>query len=62
MPDVVGRELASVRRQLESFGLRVMSPHGAGSVGTIVAQSPAPGSRIARSSTVTLQASGRVIP
>jgi beta-lactam-binding protein with PASTA domain len=60
MPDVVGREIGSVRRQLESFGLAVETPHG-GSVGPIVAQDPAPGSRILRTATVQLQASGRVI-
>jgi serine/threonine-protein kinase len=62
MPDVMGRELGAVRRQLESFGVRVVSPHGAGSVGTIIAQSPPPGSRITRTATITLQASGRLIP
>ena len=60
MPDVLGREIGSVRRQLESFGLQVETPHGA-SVGPIVAQDPAPGSRILRTAKVTLQASGRVI-
>jgi serine/threonine-protein kinase len=62
MPDVMGREIGSVRRQLESSGMRVLSPHGAGSIGTIIAQTPPPGSRIARTSTITLQASGRLIP
>lgn len=62
MPDVMGREIGAVRRQLEASGMRVLSPHGAGSVGTIIAQNPPPGSRITRTSTVTLQASGRVIP
>jgi serine/threonine-protein kinase len=62
MPDVMGREISSVRRQLESGGMRVLSPHGAGSIGTIIAQQPPPGSRIARTSTITLQASGRLIP
>jgi serine/threonine-protein kinase len=62
MPDVMGREIGSVRRQLESAGMRVLSPHGAGSVGTIIAQNPPPGSRITRASTITLQASGRIIP
>jgi beta-lactam-binding protein with PASTA domain len=60
MPDVLGREIGSVRRQLESFGLHVETPHGA-SVGPIVAQEPAPGSRILRTARVMLQASGRII-
>jgi serine/threonine-protein kinase len=60
MPEVLGREVASVRRQLESFGFEVETPNGA-SVGPIVFQDPAPGSRIVRTAKVTLQASGRVI-
>lgn len=60
MPDVLGREIGSVRRQLESFGLEVETPHG-GAVGPIIAQDPAPGSRILRTATVKLQTSGRVI-
>jgi len=62
MPDVMGREIGVVRRQLESFGIRVVSPHGAGSIGTIIVQDPPAGSRIVRTSTITLQASGRLIP
>jgi beta-lactam-binding protein with PASTA domain len=60
MPDVLGRELSGVRRQLEALGFRVVTPAG-GAVGTIVAQVPDPGARITRNSVVQLQGVGRVI-
>jgi len=61
MPDLAGREMNGVRRQLEALGFRVDVPPGAPSVGAIVAQSPAPGSRVTRDALVTLSATGRVI-
>lgn len=61
MPDVIGREIGGVRRQLEALGFRVLVPPAAGSVGTLVAQDPPPGARILRDATITLQAMGRVI-
>jgi beta-lactam-binding protein with PASTA domain len=61
MPDVVGREIGGVRRQLETFGFRVFTPPAAASIGTIVYQDPAAGSRITRDATITLQATGRMI-
>ena len=61
MPDVIGREIGGVRRQLEALGFRVLVPPAAGSVGTLVAQDPPPGARITRDATITLQAMGRVI-
>jgi serine/threonine-protein kinase len=61
MPDLVGREIGGVRRQLESFGFRVVTASGAASLGTVTGQSPAAGSRIARSSTIQLQTTGRMI-
>jgi serine/threonine-protein kinase len=61
MPDLSGRELNRVRRQLEALGFRVDVPPAAASVGAILSQSPAPGSRVTRDTPVTLQATGRVI-
>ena len=61
MPDLLGREIAGVRRQLEALGFKIMAPPGSGSLGTIVAQRPAAGSRITRADVITLQASRRMI-
>ena len=61
MPDVLGREINGARRQLEALGFRVFTPPAAPSVGTILLQDPAPGSRITRSTTILLQATGRII-
>jgi len=59
MPDLLGREPGAIRRQLESFGFRVLMPGS--SAGTIVSQRPAPGARITRSTEIVLQPSGRLI-
>jgi len=59
MPNLVGRDLANARAQLEGLGFRVQSP-GAG-VGPVVAQDPPPGARITRDTYITLQSSGRLI-
>ncbi len=61
MPDVVGREIGGVRRQLESLGFRVLVPPSAPNVGAIVSQDPPAGARITRDATIALQAAGRVI-
>jgi len=61
MPDLLGREIAGVRRQLEALGFRVSTPPGTASLGTIVSQRPAAGSRITRATEVQLQATGRLI-
>jgi beta-lactam-binding protein with PASTA domain len=61
MPDLAGREIGGVRRQLEAFGFRVSTPPGGGERGTIAAQEPPAGSRITRGSTIVLQATGRMI-
>jgi serine/threonine-protein kinase len=61
MPDLLGREIGSVRRQLEALGFRVLVPPAGASVGTIVYQDPAAGARITRDATVMLQATGRMI-
>lgn len=59
MPNLVGRDLANVRAQLEGLGFRVQSP-GTG-VGPVVAQDPPPGARITRATDITLQSQGRLI-
>ena len=61
MPDLMGREITGVRRQLEGFGFRVLTPPGAASLGTVVSQRPAAGSRITRATDIALQATGRII-
>jgi serine/threonine-protein kinase len=61
MPELLGREIGGVRRQLESMGFHVGTPPGTPAVGIVVAQRPAPGSRITRESEIYVQASGRVI-
>ncbi|MFI5370878.1 MAG: PASTA domain-containing protein [Candidatus Eisenbacteria bacterium] len=62
MPDLSGREIGSVRRQLEALGYKVVTPAGGGAMGTIVSQDPPPGSRITRATIIVLQGTGRVIP
>jgi serine/threonine-protein kinase len=61
MPDVLGREIGSARRQLEALGFRVLVPPSGGIVGAVVFQDPGAGSRITRDVTITLQATGRII-
>jgi beta-lactam-binding protein with PASTA domain len=61
MPDLTGREISGVRRQLEGLGFRVFVPPAAPSVGPIVSQSPPAGSRVTIDVQVVLQATGRLI-
>ena len=61
MPDLLGREIGSVRRQLEALGFRVLVPPAGASVGPIVYQEPGAGSRITRDAQIVLQATGRMI-
>jgi serine/threonine-protein kinase len=61
MPDLLGREIAGVRRQLDALGFRVEMPPAAPSLGTIVTQGPPPGSRITRATVIQLLAAGRMI-
>jgi serine/threonine-protein kinase len=61
MPDLTGREISGVRRQLEGLGFRVFVPPAAASVGPIVSQSPEAGSRVTTDVQVVLQATGRLI-
>jgi eukaryotic-like serine/threonine-protein kinase len=59
MPELLGRDLPTVRRQLEALGFRVLSPEGAGARGMIIVQQPAPGTHVDRGTVVTLQGNGR---
>lgn len=61
MPDLTGREISGVRRQLEALGFRVLVPPAAASVGPIVSQSPQAGSRVTTDVQIVLQATGRLI-
>ncbi|HTK30974.1 MAG TPA: PASTA domain-containing protein [Candidatus Saccharimonadaceae bacterium] len=61
MPDLLGREISGVRRQLEAIGFRVYTPPAAPSVGTVMFQDPPPGARITHDANIMLQATGRVI-
>ena len=61
MPDLIGREFGGARRQLESLGFRVLAPPGTPTIGTIVNQRPAAGSRITGATEIFLEATGRMI-
>ena len=61
MPDLLGRQISGVRRQLESLGFRVFTPPASPSSGTIMFQDPPPGSRITRDANIMLQVTGRMI-
>ena len=61
MPDLLGREVTGVRRQLEALGFHLERVEAGTSVGTIVAQQPLAGSRITRASAIQLRATGRII-
>jgi serine/threonine-protein kinase len=59
MPELLGRDLQSARRQLEACGFRVLSPEGVGARGMIIVQKPAPGARVDLGTVITLQGNGR---
>ncbi len=61
MPELVGRELGRVRKQLEAQGFKVLSPPAGPANGPIVMQDPPAGSRLTRDMSITLQASGRIV-
>ena len=61
MPELLGREIGGVRRQLEAYGFRVFVPPAAPSLGTIVFQDPPAGARITRQTQILVQATGRLI-
>ena len=61
MPDLLGREITGVMRQLEGLGFQISTPPGSPALGTIVMQVPAPGSRVATGDAILLQATRRII-
>jgi hypothetical protein len=61
MPDLLGREITGAMRQLEALGFKITVPPGSPTLGTIVMQLPAPGSRVTPGDPVTLQATRRMI-
>jgi beta-lactam-binding protein with PASTA domain len=61
MPDLLGREITGAMRQLEALGFEITVPTGSPTLGTIVMQLPAPGSRVAPGDAITLQATRRII-
>ncbi len=58
MPDVVGRDLTPVVRQLESQGFTVLAPDRDG---PIVSQDPPAGSRLTHETPITLRSGRRVV-
>ena len=61
MPSLVGHDCAQSRSQLEATGFRVEIPPGNSGTGMIVAQMPAPGTRVTRNTTITLESGGRFL-
>ena len=61
MPELTGRELGRVRKQLEEQGFKVLSPPAGPANGPIVMQDPPAGTRLTRDMSIMLQASGRVV-
>lgn len=59
MPDLVGRDYAATRRELEALGMNVETPEGSPTVGPIVSQTPEAGTRFVRTTPVRLEAGGR---
>ena len=61
MPDLLGREITGAMRQLEALGFKITVPPGSPTLGTVVMQLPAPGSRVTAADAITLQATRRII-
>ena len=59
MPELLGRDLGAVRRQLEALGFRVVVAGGPGARGMVIFQDPAPGARVDRGTVIRLQGNGR---
>jgi beta-lactam-binding protein with PASTA domain len=62
VPDLRGREVKSVRDDLEALGFNVQVAGEVGRLASIVEQVPLPGSRIRRGETLVLKVAGQVIP
>jgi len=61
MPDLVGRDATSARRELEALGFRVETTGPGSNFARIAAQLPLVGARVTRGQTITLQVAGRLI-
>jgi serine/threonine-protein kinase len=62
MPDLLGRDVKSVKSDLEALGFVVQVVGDVGKLASIVEQIPLPGSRIRRGQTLVLKVAGQVIP
>jgi len=62
MPDLLGRDVKSVKSDLEALGFVVQVVGDVGKLSSIVEQIPLPGSRIRRGQTLVLKVAGQVIP
>ncbi len=62
MPDLRGRDLKSVRDDLEALGFTVQAVGEVGRLTSIVEQVPLPGTRIRRGQILVLKVAGQVIP
>jgi serine/threonine-protein kinase len=62
MPDLLGRDVKSVKSDLEALGFVVQVVGDLGKLASIVEQIPLPGSRIRRGQTLVLKVAGQVIP
>ena len=61
MPDLLGRDIKTVKSDLEALGF-VVQVVGEGKFASIVEQVPLPGSRIRRGQTLVIKVAGQVIP
>jgi len=61
MPDLLGRDIKTVKGDLEALGF-VVQVVGEGKFAPIVEQIPLPGSRIRRGQTLVIKVAGQVIP
>jgi eukaryotic-like serine/threonine-protein kinase len=62
MPDLLGRDVKSVKSDLEALGFVVQVVGDVGKLASIVEQIPLPGSRVRRGQTLVLKVAGQVIP
>jgi serine/threonine-protein kinase len=61
MPDLVGRDVQAVARDLEALGFRVDTVGPGQNLARIGAQEPAPGARVVRGQIIRLTVAGRLI-
>jgi serine/threonine-protein kinase len=61
MPDLVGRDAISAKRELEALGFRAETTGPGSNFARIAAQDPLVGARVTRGQTIRLQVAGRLI-